>query len=386
MAAPQSKIVGSVDGMSCSQNVGNVAGRFVLIPGENVAVRGWALDPQKRPLGVYAVVANRRYPIRHGFKRLDLVRAFGPDAVDSGFEGVFQPPNTLSEMGTVRIVVECAGCNTVLTPEWRYILPSARLNNKSIQVSGCHLGRVRLTQDTFIDGFPAGWSSRRTIRRNALLYSEGWLALEDGRTADSVVAVVRNDGATFTYDAQRVADGEASAVNPRVDRDSAGFRIVADTRDLQPGLYDVTVIGKFGDDAFALPPTPIQIVTLQPLFAPLFLPVAYERAHCTIERCGPLSVLQGDAVAIKGTAVDPATRRGGEVFVQFDDFRPMPLASNPFELDLDRPEGSAAMFSGIADTADLDTGIHLLRVLLLNRQSAMWYQLARYEVNIRNDA
>jgi hypothetical protein len=114
---------------------------------------------------------------------------------------------------------------------------------------------------------------------------------------------------------------------------------------------------------------------------PQFLAAAFQPAPHEIERCGPLEITRGEPIAVRGWARDPTTGRGGRTFVAWDAHWPMPIASGIARND--QPNGDDIGFSGIADTTDLQPGVHVLRVLLLNQQSACWYPLGRYEIDIQ---
>jgi hypothetical protein len=377
-------IFGSAEGMLSHRDLGYAGKRSVVMPGDMVVVRGWAYDPAAPITAVFAVVGTERHPLKHGLFRSDLVNVFGAGAAQAGFEGAFGTSAGLAKTGTVLVNVSLKdGSEETLEPVREWVTPSSPLELQAIQTGGSTPGRLRFVRDTLTDGYPFGWSGRRTIRRNTLLHAEGWMVAESGRAPDRVLAQLRNGDHAWVFATDRIADGEATALFPQAERVTSGFRLIADTREFQPGLYELRMLAEFGADLRTGPSASFQIAPALPYAAPLFLPVAFEAAQCAIEQCAPLDVLAGEPIAIKGYAIDPATRSSGRVYVAFDDYPPMPIASELPRGDLTSLADPDAGFAGIADTGDIPPGKHVLRILLLNPQSALWYELSRTEVTVR---
>ena len=368
-------IIGAVDDVLSHRDLGYAGKRFVVIPGDTIVVRGWAHDSLGACGAVFALVEAERHSLNYGLLRPDVSATNGVSAY-CGFEGTFRTTPELGPSGSVQVrLLRKDGTEAALDSTAEWVIPSSVVELKPRQASTSLPGRIRFVRDTIRDGYPPGWSGRRTIRSNALLHAEGWIVGQDGQAPDAVLAELRGATLATAFTTHRIADGEVSALLPGANHEKAGFRVIADTRNFEPGLYELTVYAQFDDDLRAGPSALFQIAPLVPFGAPQFLPTAMERAHCTIKRCAPLDVLMGEPIAIQGSAIDPATRRGGNVFVAFDHYRPMPVTSI-----------GDTEFSGIADTGDLPVGEHVLRILLLNEQSALWYELGRYEVNVRGNS
>ena len=86
---------------------------------------------------------------------------------------------------------------------------------------------------------------------------------------------------------------------------------------------------------------------------------------------------------IAGWATDPANDRSGSVFVSFDDGHPLPIPSQNSRPDVRTADDDCVGFEGIADTTDLEPGLHRLRVLLEATSGALWHSIADVEVAIR---
>jgi hypothetical protein len=377
-------IVGNFDVFVPSTNLGSVFGMPVFLPGHSVVCGGWAFERSGKALTVTVRLGGSSHEIPYGYARHDVAQHHGRSRANSGFEGRFTVPDALPPGECIVEAIIRGGDDGefVLEPTYRCIVAAAPTDDPAMKGEARTLGRFRFIRDTRTDPYPFGWSGRQTIRPRSVVHAEGWITDDAGEAPRILWAEIVGPDTRLIYNVERIFDGEANFLTGTTAA-TTGFRLVADTRVLLPGLYDIAILAQISDETVVRGPRGIfQVAPHLPDPGPLFLPITYQPARGAIERFEPLRVVRGGPVAIRGWAVDPANGRGSEVFVAIDSNQPLPLASRLRRDDVQQEADKSIGFSGIADTADLCPGTHTVKALLLDATGAAWYEIGRRELEV----
>jgi hypothetical protein len=362
---------------------GTSRGRTILLPHDRVLVRGWAYDATAGEPTITAVAGDRRIAIPLGFERLDVLAFRGLGAARSGFEARIEGLGTMEGPFELQIVARFGdGPEYRIGPAYAFVGVLTALSPTPDLRNGIAVGRIRRLADTRPEPFPPGWKSRRSIRPDAAIEIEGW-ALDDGGPPRETRVSIRGRGIHHTFSPGRTFDGEATTAAGANSWFESGFHCLVDAELFPPGLYDAEILVHTRDGSWQRgPATAFQIAPKIAEIAPAFLPIAREPAQVHIERFAPLDPVRGEPVAIEGWTRDPATDRGGPVFVAFDDEHPLPIPAQLARPDV-ADDHDEVGFAGIADTADLPAGPHRLRLLSLAPSGALWHVLDEREVLVR---
>jgi hypothetical protein len=371
---PVESIVGAIDACRPEHEVGDVHGDPIVLPSDRVTVRGWALARDGAPISVSIVAGERSYPVERTVARPD-VAGIGPLAT-CGFEVTvdIEPPSSGNAV-TLTLHVAADGrrtspaqCRVVAA---RTLVPSA----EPPPASTTPHGRFRTIADADPRDPRHGWAGRRTMRWNSAIVVRGWILDAGGRPPARVWLAVSGHGSEHRVEAALVGDGEATAVAGGGEWFPAGFVCAIAPWALRPGLYFISAIAATADGTLARGPIEaFQVVEDDDWEPPLFLPVGALRSPEPAAEIGPVDVVRGDPVVVRGCALEPGSGRGSDVFVRFDAGRPLPIPTVP---------GDPSRFGGIADTAILEPGLHRLQVLLQPAYPGYWHLIDERQVLVR---
>jgi hypothetical protein len=379
------EILGEVDECRPEHEVGFIDSRSVLLRGERVRIGGWAYRVDGAAVDVEVVVDGRRAPAVSGFVRHDVAIRHGAIHAQSGFGAVVDvggPP-----FGPIDPEVICRshGREVRLPSRTGLFRVSEPVTDIALD-AGRAIARIRRVADADPRPHHPGWSGRRTIRPGSPIEVSGWALDEQGSHPSAVFVMIRGrDVPVRCFPAALRADGEAISVTGGSAWFPAGFACAIAPDQFPPGLYEASVVVRDGGGrCIPGPSEAFQVVEDGDPRVPAHLPVGAMSAPGQVERCEPREVVRGTPVAVEGWAIDPATRRGSDVFVAFDDYAPLPIPSGLARTHVRSGEDSRIGFAGIADTGGLAAGEHRLRLLMRPVYAGFWHLVGEYTVRVRD--
>jgi hypothetical protein len=365
----------NIDEFRPAREVGNVDGYPIVLPGDRVFVRGWALSREGATITTELSVGGRSVPLPRTVHRLDVTRDRTLPAC--GFELLvdIDPPVTGNTV-PIALHVRLGDAHRTIRPERRVVVArDLEPATDELPATLTRYGRFRAVVDADPRDPRHGWGGRRTMRWGSAIAIRGWLLDSRRRPPARVWLSISGHGTTYRVEAALVGDGEATAAAGGEAWFLAGFTCVISPWSLAPGLHFITATLVDQDGALECGPTEaFQVVDDDEWEPPLFLPIGAARTGTGDAEVGPVDVVRGTPVVLRGSSADPATGRGGAVYVRFGTNRALPVPAVP---------GEPARFAGIADTGVLQPGTHRLQVLLQPAYPGFWHLIAERDVTVR---
>ena len=375
-------IAGWIDECRPDHEVGFVDGRPILLPRDRIRIRGWVRSSDDSPFTLELSADECKFTIPRNVPRPDV--SMHPRSMHCGFDVTFDVPRPVDPKRiSVSVAAALPGKRIAIGSPIKFALatdPKPILHQFERSAEPTRFGRFRRIVDSDPRHLQHGWSGRRAIRSNSAIAVSGWILDTERRPPIRVYLIVEGEGGCFELDTALVEDGEATAVAGGSEWFKAGFECVASPWIIKEGLYRITAVAvdRYGHHVRG-PSEAFQITTEgeEERQLPTFLRLGAVELADEETDVGPLDLVRGTPVVVRGAAIDPSTGAPAAVYVRFGDGRPLPVP----------PAGAGGRrFAGIADTNDLVPGIHRLQVLLQPAYAGFWHLVAERTVTVRPNA
>ena len=376
-SSPLQRTIGSIDAFVGKTDTPHIGEEATV--GIDIDTRGWIADPRGEPvIAAWVEVAGFAVPIRLDRTRPDVASAHQMvrRSAEVGFETVVRLPQGVPPGSYMaRVVGETkAGFGVYGDSTRRVRIAHARSSGgrEERQATSVRSGQFAIrVSDTQLERHTLG-RGRHTIRQEASLRLVGRI---EEKTTLRVTAEPLS-GATCFWEFECQKNGD--------------FDVTLWTGGLQRGLYPLAIAAA-GDATLEpiawlaidiagphyLPPMHLNRLRTPPAAELLYFADAAPRAHVELAE----EYVAGHPIGVAGWCLDPVARMPVlAVYFQVDDFRPVPLSHG---LTDPRPGGeSQCGFAGMIDTARLDPGMHVIRILGAAVSGAGWYVISERQIEL----